>query len=456
MGGRRQFGVQRCAGAQSGSAPGSTVNPMERDGALHYAHAAGPATTGPATTGPVTAHPLIGGAREMFSDLIDSVDALTDGVVAQIIDGEHAYAASVLPPGVLEQIVHANIESILQCMLGATDSLDAPRTAGRVKAEHGIPLASLLHAYRLAGLHLWEAMMVRASAPEGAAALLSISSQFWGIIDRFSNAAAETYREVVDERERNDQRSKNVMLSALLDGQFTGDVGRAIRVLGLPERSAYVVLAAEMRESAEDPLPALTSRLRSMGVSSAWAPWKGEYLGLLGSDGGIDASSVARILSDSVGTRVGVSLPVVSLDRAPAAVTQALLAMRSIVPGAAGVRCYGAAPIDIMLVAQPSYAAELRDDVLKGLAALDPRDARVLLDTLECWFATDGSTAECGRRMNCHRNTVLHRLGRISVLTGRSVARPSHAAELFAALRAVRLVGSWEEPARAAPTAALM
>ncbi len=391
---------------------------------------------------------MVEGARELFSDMIGSVDALSDGVVAQIINGEHDYAGSVLAPGVLEGIVHDNIEAILQGLLGINDSLAAPRNAGRVKAEHGIPMASLLHAYRLAGLHLWDAMMAKATTPELATALLTASSGVWGIIDRYSNAAAETYREVVDERDRKNQQNKNVMLLALLEGEFSGDVGRAVRALGLPDRATYVVLAVEMRRTDDDPLPAITDRLRGMGVSSAWAPWKGEYLGLLGSGAGADPSAAAHALSTSVSSRIGASLPLDSLERAPVAVGQALLAMHCIAPAEVGVHLYGAAPIDTMLVSQPAYAAELRDGVLGGLAYLDADDARVLLNTLECWFATDGSTAECGRQLHCHRNTVLHRLGRIAEMTGRSVAKPGQAAELFTALRAVRLAGLWATPVR--------
>ncbi|TFC72043.1 PucR family transcriptional regulator [Cryobacterium sp. TMS1-20-1] len=392
---------------------------------------------------------MVDGARELFSGMIDSVGELSDSIVAQIINGEHDYAESVLGAGVLEGIVHDNLEAILQCLLGINDSLAAPRHAGRVKAEHGIPMASLLHAYRLAGLHLWDALMAKATTPEHATALLTASSGVWGIIDRYSSAAAETYREVVDERERKDQQSKNVVLLAILEGEFSGDAGRAVRALGLPKEATFVVLAVEMRHSDDDPIPAITDRLRGMGVSSAWAPWKGEYLGLLGSVAGAHPSAAAHALVGTVSSRIGVSLPIQALERAPVAVRQALLAMRCIAPAAVGVHLYGAAPIDTILVSQPAYAAELRDGVLGGLADLDPDDARVLLDTLECWFTTDGSTAECGKQLHCHRNTVLHRLGRITEMTGRSVAKPVQAAELFTALRAVRLAGLWATPVRA-------
>lgn len=395
-----------------------------------------------------TPEALVEGARELFSDMIDSVDDLSDSIVAQIINGEHDYAESVLAAGVLEGIVHDNVEAILQCLMGVNDSLAAPRHAGRVKAEHGIPMASLLHAYRLAGLHLWDAMMAKATTAEHATALLTASSGVWGIIDRYSSAAAETYREVVDERERKDQQSKSVMLLSVLEGEFSGDVSRAVRALGLPSHATYVVLAVEMRHSDDDPIPAITDRLRGMGVSSVWAPWKGEYLGLLGSGSGAHPSAAATALASTVSSRIGASLPLDTLESAPAAARQALLAMRCISPATVGVHLYGAAPIDTMLVSQPAYAAELRDGVLGGLAEIDPDDARVLLDTLECWFATDGSTAECGRQLHCHRNTVLHRLGRIAEMTGRSVAKPGQAAELFTALRAVRLAGLWATPVR--------
>ena len=378
--------------------------------------------------------------RALFTAMIDSVDELSDGIVAGIINGEHAYTESVLRSGVLEQIVRDNTESILHCLIGASDSLEAPRIAGRVKAEHCIPMASLLHAYRLAGLHLWDAMMAWATTPERSDSLLAISSRFWGIIDRYSNAAAETYRDVVEERDRKTQQSKNAILLRILEGHFTGDVSRAARSLGLAGRGSYVVLAVEIRDSGEDPLPELAARLQASGVSSAWVPWKGEYLGLLAHSPGEAATTLAGLLAGARG-RIGVSLPFAPLDLAPPAVTQALLALRCVTPGTAGVHTYGIAPIDTLLVSQPEFAAEIGGGIFAGLDHLNPDDSRVLLDTLECWFAVDGSTVKCGRALHCHRNTVLHRLARIAELTGRSVTKPREAAELYTALRATRLGG---------------
>lgn len=65
---------------------------------------------------------------------------------------------------------------------------------------------------------------------------------------------------------------------------------------------------------------------------------------------------------------------------------------------------------------------------------------RLERDTLEAWIRAEGSTAEAGRSLHCHRNNAGYRLGRIAEITGRSVSRPAEAAELYAAFRSVRLL----------------
>lgn len=79
--------------------------------------------------------------------------------------------------------------------------------------------------------------------------------------------------------------------------------------------------------------------------------------------------------------------------------------------------------------------------MLGGLLADDVRDGALLVDTLEVWFATSASTSETATRLHCHRNTVLHRLGRVQELTGRSPSNPAQAAELHVAILALRLGG---------------
>lgn len=393
-------------------------------------------------------------AHALFSSVAESLDQLTDGVVADITRGEEAYSASGLSDEILRRIVRDNIDAILRHLLGTSLSLDAPRMAGRVKAEYGIPMAGLLHAYRLAALRMWDSMMALATTAEGSAALLSASSGFWELIDRYSGVAADTYREVVEERQRKDQHSKSVLLLSILEGDFSGEIAPAGRALGLPENGRYAVLALEMSDAGENARVAVGERLRAAGIASAWTPWKGEYLGLLAGGPSTDVVDTLQLMDGSVQSRVGVSLPFLVLEHAQTAVTQALLALRCVPPTSTGIHAYGSAPIDTMLAAQPRYAAELRDRALGTLSELDEDDARVLLETLQTWFATEGSTVACARELHCHRNTVLHRLGRIAQLTGRSVMKPQEAAELFIALRAMLLTGGLGPLARSPLAAA--
>jgi len=377
-----------------------------------------------------------------FLELVDSIDALAAGVVDQILAGENEYAENPMPRELLYSIVNENISALLATLAGTTDSLAAPRRAGRVKAEHGIPMASLLHAYRLAGLQLWDEMMARSVGTQRTETLLHLSSDVWGIIDRFSGAAAESYRAFVDERDRRDEQARSVMLLSLLDGSAApGEIGRLLRALELPEHAIYLVIAAERSSSGADPVPEVHERLHADGIASAWTTWKGEYVGLVGLSRRVDVDRAISIVSAGARSRVGVSRPFGQLSASPDAIGQARMSVECIASPGVGIHRYGSAPLDLLLVAQPGYGSELRDGVFSRLLGPDTVDGAVLLDTLEAWFDADGSTVDAGKRMHCHRNTVLYRLGRIADLTGRSVSRPAEASELFAALRAVRLGG---------------
>ncbi|MFD1049721.1 helix-turn-helix domain-containing protein, partial [Kibdelosporangium lantanae] len=61
--------------------------------------------------------------------------------------------------------------------------------------------------------------------------------------------------------------------------------------------------------------------------------------------------------------------------------------------------------------------------------------------TLEAWYAEGGSAKNAGRVLYVHPNTVRYRIRRIEDLTGRDLDRPTCVAEVYLALRAVRLVG---------------
>lgn len=382
---------------------------------------------------------------ELFVELLGSVDVLTDRVVDQILNGEEAYADGAISADQLHRIVRLNVQALLETLAGDLDSLEAPRTAGRLKAELGIPMAGLLHAYRLAGLALWDEIVSRSAATNISEALLHVSSDMWGIIDRFSSAAADEYRKVLDEKARRDEQARSMMLLTLLEGTAPHrDAPGILRTLDLPDNATYVVVVAEISGTGAEPLPAVSTRLREAGITSTWAVWKSEHVGLVACGAPNEVSVATAVIASSATTRVGSSRPFTSMVEAPEALRQGRISLECVPPASAGVHTYGSAPLDTLLVGHPTSAIELCRNVLGPVMATTESDS--FIDTLEAWFASSGSTTEAGRRLHCHRNTVGYRLGRIAELTGRSVSRPADAAELYAAVRAVRLLAA--EPLR--------
>ncbi|MEU9622592.1 PucR family transcriptional regulator [Streptomyces sp. NPDC088251] len=384
------------------------------------------------------------GCEHVFAEILASIGELTEVTVRKITEDESFYTRSRLPADLLRDIVHANIEALLRMETGGPDLGDeSARRAGRIKAEHGIPLPALLHAFRLGGLEIWEWAIARATTGEQSAALLRRSSHFWGVLDRFSTAATEAYRQVADDRERQERVSRRVTLLSVFEGANGVRFGSAAgiqRALGLPERASYRVVAGEVGRNGEDPLPGITARLASADVASVWTTELGERLGLVAPTGDTESAAALRVVKRAATSRVGVSRPFTVLAAAPEAVRQARIALECVAPAGVGVHCYGAAPIDTLVAAHAESAAELSESVLGPLLSGEGGDA-ALLDTLDAWFAADGSTAEAARRLHCHRNTVLYRITRIAELTGRAPTRPVDAAELYVALRARRLAG---------------
>ncbi|MET9677575.1 helix-turn-helix domain-containing protein [Streptomyces sp. NPDC006482] len=74
-----------------------------------------------------------------------------------------------------------------------------------------------------------------------------------------------------------------------------------------------------------------------------------------------------------------------------------------------------------------------RDHLLATLATLA---------TLAAWLDCQGSTETAGKRLYCHRNTVLNRLRRLERLTGRLLSPPRDVVDLSFALESHRLTSS--------------
>jgi len=380
---------------------------------------------------------LDAGARvtALVDGLLEDVDTLADELTAEILAGDHSYAEStLLTYKQLRESVHDNLRTILMGVRGGMPTtMEAAQAAGRLKAEQGIPLTALLHAFRLGGRFIWDRVLTTAVDPETANLLLHKASHVWAAIDECSGAAAEAYQAAVEDQAARNAAARRLMLTSVLEGT-AGNVAAAreiLRALQLDRHGPFLVVCTDADEPPMD-VP---------GVESQWIEAGAGRVGLLALPDEAAAAAVRDHL-DGDSARAGLSRPFTSPLDAPAARRQAETALLCLPPGTPGAHVYGSSPIDMLAAASLETATEVAHAVFGPLLAMPEEEHSVLLDTLEAWFAAGGSTARAAEQLHCHRNTVLYRLNRVGELTGRRITDPRASADLFVGLRAARLTKS--------------
>ncbi|HKS98304.1 MAG TPA: helix-turn-helix domain-containing protein, partial [Rugosimonospora sp.] len=179
----------------------------------------------------------------------------------------------------------------------------------------------------------------------------------------------------------------------------------------------------------------------STRLHSTWRVEVDAHVGIVALGGRTGAAKLGEHLAELATGPVGLSEPYRGLDRTPAALREARLAMAAATPGGRELVRYGQAPVPVLLAGAPEAAALVARAVLGPVLALPAAECDLLLDTLRTWYAEQGATSAAAQRLHLHRNTVRYRLRRVEELTGRYLTRPVGVAELHLALEAVRVLG---------------
>ncbi|WP_062643460.1 PucR family transcriptional regulator [Streptomyces maremycinicus] len=410
-------------------------------------------------------------ARALLADLPD----LTDRLVAALQDQEPAYRAAVTSdPAATWQEVHRSLRHSVSSLIDPRGNRDAARRCswkiGATRAEQGLPLDALLHAFRLGGSLVWQGLIEETcrTAPEDVRLLVHIAADVWNFVDEHCTLVADAYRQVERQLAWRRENRLRVLAGALLDGASRiADLPETAQALDLPEEGRYVVVAV----TAGCPSDAAGARAaHSRGRRAYWHTGVEVDYGIVllgegenGIEDGGDAGSGCGGNEGGAGTRAGsreAGSPSAVSSALPSAVPSASGSARTGVSTAvSGLAAVGDARrlADIALgmcpraggtvrltehlpaalvVSAPDLGAALVERVLGPLSGLEPADEAVLLDTLATWLACDGSAQRAGERLYCHRNTVLNRLRRYEQLTGRSLSRPADLVEISLALTA--------------------
>lgn len=410
--------------------------------------------------------------------LVASLPALTDRLVEALYAQEPAYRAAIDSDRaeVWQEVHHSlrhNVGSLIQPREFRESAHRTSRWIGEIRAEQGVPLDAVLHAFRMGGAMVWQDLVDETARrdPDDIRLLVHVAADVWNFVDEHCGVVADAYRQAERRLSWRRENRQRLMVAALLDGSARiADLAEAAEMLGLPEQGRYAVLAVAVGPrgpgavaagggrgaglvSASDAGaarhgPGLAARppvvlpAAHPGAAALWHPGPDAEFAILpltGPPG--ELSELAAALDVPAGTRAGIGSAVEGLAALGDARRLAETALRAC-PATGGTVLLDEHLPDALVVSSPALAGALADRVLGPLDRLDPADRDVIVETLTAWLDADGSAQRAGARLYCHRNTVLNRLRRFEQLTGRCLTRPRDAVEVSLALAARRLLGT--------------
>ena len=375
--------------------------------------------------------------------LRNNVDDVADVLAARIAAADTAYTETgPISEEELREACRVNLAEIIHALPGEPPNLQPAYAVGRFKAERGVPISSLLHAFRLGGRLIWEQLTNLSDGPADPE-LHALASRLWDLVDAYSDAAVQSYRETETLLAHSDAQARYRLIRTLFDDHADSPVRplTAMRTLGIPEDGVFVVVMIVPPHAGATLPVGLDGALRDAGALPVWDGQVDVHVGLLRAPSPRESDRSVERLGDLVEGRIGVSAAFTNPARIPAALAEARLAARSIVPGVDRLVRFGSDPTAHLLATVPEAGASMARQILGPVLTLPAAERDDLLSVLAAWYDCAGSAADVAERLHCHRNTVRYRLRKVRDLTGRDVTDPVASAELFMALRGAELLG---------------
>ncbi|HVF04547.1 MAG TPA: helix-turn-helix domain-containing protein [Frankiaceae bacterium] len=357
---------------------------------------------------PLPSRALTAVATRVLADVDALVDSIGEALQAEIPE-YGAMPAAVMHTDVLpvtRRVVTSFFDAVLSGAPVGGKVVRGFEESGRVRLEMGVPLESMLHAYRIAGRVTWSAVTA-AMKPGEEHLLADLAARWMDYIDIASSAVARAYMTASAERLRSLDARRRELVEALLTATDPGEVAAVSLRFSTILASSYVPVLV-CGDGVAGRIDALL----------AAAPPR--------SLGGHRGERVLLLVPDALpsGTALATGDALVAWGR-PAAPGTALLDevghVEALLEAALSEgRTAGAYGPDDLLVEQlllgnERVAEALRRRVRDLLAARDPGGA--ITSTLRAYLET-GSVPETARREVVHANTVAYRLGRVRDLTG--------------------------------------
>jgi sugar diacid utilization regulator len=310
----------------------------------------------------------------------------------------------------------------------------------------GMPLAALLHAYRLGLREIWRAL-VEIAAEDGTPqeTVLEVTALAMAYTDAISLAGTDAYTRAAQRRRADVERERRDLLEDLLAGrELDGraeELGVDLRLplavvvagppstsiprsgaavpgrAGIPEEDALdhetLRRAAQAFERQAGSAPRSAFVVLHHGLVVTVAPIGRGGIADLRNRVGRAVSALARAGQDRLAA--GISLPLTTLADVANGHTEAKRALRH-APAGTVVALSDVRLLDYLIEHAGATARRIVPD---WASALEPD----LVRTLRAFAANDLNAAQTAPALNVHPNTVRYRLDRVLSLTGRDPRR---------------------------------
>jgi hypothetical protein len=375
--------------------------------------------------------------------LLEDVDAMADRLTVMVLQREPVYAEMDMVEE-LRAACRANMERGMQVVADripdGVEPEDTSRQTGRRRARQGVPLESVLRAYRLGGRLMWEVLLETSRVRFAGSydePLLDAAAYVWRVNDNSAAALVEAYRLEELRLQSHDLSRRHAMLDALIDGRGSDPafLRNAATILGLPEDTPMLCVVAPLDTAGEYPLRSPQEAMAMQDLTSVWFVRPRDEVGVVAL-GSRPAKVALDALRPCVIGRAGASPVVDNLAAIDAGYRMAQTAARTLT--GPGLAVLDDRLPEALLVDNPELLPRLVGTALGGLMNLPAADRDTLLETLEELLACGGSPTHAATALFCHRNTVIYRMRRIETATGRSISNPRDRLLLTLGLMAAR------------------
>ncbi|CAN5721292.1 hypothetical protein BH24ACT26_BH24ACT26_19880 [soil metagenome] len=397
------------------------------------------------------------GVSLIVDHFLERLDEVVDRGTDAIWDGISSYAR--LGETLRDDVRHSvrgNV-AILARVLGeereiGRNELQSIEQVGARRAEAGIPLEDVLHAYRTVSRCCWHVLAEECRAFEGDAleATIALAEAVLRYTDQISTCVADAYARAQRSIVREQEGARREFLADLLYGSDVPpeDILRRALNFGYDLSLSYVALVGQGPEG-ETRREGVVATAASVVAAYASAAdpivlQRGDQtVALVPTDATVDLGTMPeKMVAELQGEwRFGMGGPEPGLEGIRRVYLEAreALAMGTALGFSGTVYRFDDLLLYHFLRSEPALVDRFVKQTLGPLIDYDVRRKGELVRTIEAFFDADGSVKLAGEALYAHPHTVAYRLKQVERLTGWSLRDPEDKLRLNLALRAHRL-----------------